>query len=228
MLPRHLCALILSIGLVACGSKNPAGPSPTTTTTRIIVIDGGLDFGGVGLNQSATRNFTIRNTGNATLTISGMTVPAGTGSAFVSTWTNGTIAANASQDVTVRFSPTAPQSYSGTVTVNGDQTSGTNTIPVNARGTLDGVPVFTRSGSGDTVFDGMPSYVTRVQVVGVFTGRSSNFIMRVNGRLLVNELLGTSWGPTRYDGTLLLPNGPGTVEVVNSSGVAWSIAEVRP
>ena len=46
--------------------------------------------------------------------------------------------------------------------------------------------------------------------VGTYTGFSSNFIVRIGGRLIVNELLGTTWGQTRYDGTLLTGGG-GTV-----------------
>ena len=45
-------------------------------------------------------------------------------------WTSGTIAAGASQAVTIRFSPTAAGAYSGTVVVNGDQTAGTNSLAI--------------------------------------------------------------------------------------------------
>ena len=73
------------------------------------------------------------------------------------------------------------------------------------------------------VFD-MPTYVSRVRVVGTYTGYSSNFIVHVGGRLLVNELLGTGWGTTRYDGTLLTTGG--VVEITHSSGVSWSFTQV--
>ena len=46
------------------------------------------------------------------------------------------------------------------------------------------------------------------------------------GSLLVNELLGTGWSRTVYDGTLLTEGG-GTVSIEMSSGVVWSFAEVR-
>ena len=45
-------------------------------------------------------------------------------------WASGTISAGASQSVSIRFAPTAAQSCTGVVTVNGDQTAGTNTIAV--------------------------------------------------------------------------------------------------
>jgi hypothetical protein len=57
-------------------------------------------------------------------------------------------------------------------------------------------------------------------------GFSSNFIVRIGGRLTVNELLGAGWNQTRYDGTLLTGGG-GVVSITNSSGVNWSFEEVR-
>lgn len=76
---------------------------------------------------------------------------------------------------------------------------------------------------GDNVFD-MPTYVSRVRIIGTYTGYSSNFIVWVGEDLLVNELLGTGWGTTTYDGTLLTTGG--VVQITNSSGVSWSFTEV--
>jgi hypothetical protein len=49
---------------------------------------------------------------------------------LTASWLSGTIAAGGSQTVTIRFEPTTAATYSGTLTVNGDQTSGTNTIAI--------------------------------------------------------------------------------------------------
>lgn len=104
-----------------------------------------------------------------------------------------------------------------------------STGELNATGNLRGVKLMTvrkiwsRSGWGDMVFD-MPTYVSRVRIIGTYTGYSSNFIVYVGGDLLVNELLGTGWGTTRYDGTLLTSGG--IVEIKYSSGVWWSFTEV--
>jgi hypothetical protein len=144
---------------------------------------------------------------------------------LAASWTNGTIPPNAGQDVNLRFTPTEVRSYSGTITVSGNQTSGTNTIAMNARGVNAPRPNFYRDGTGDTVFD-MPLDVTRARIIGVYNGFSSNFIVRIGGRLIVNELLGTGWSSTRYDGTLLTGGG-GVVSITNSSGVAWSVEEIR-
>ena len=88
-------------------------------------------------------------------------------------------------------------------------------------------PIWSNAGTGDTVFD-MPLDVARVHVVGTYAGHSSNFIAWINKprTLLVNELLGTGWSSTVYDGTLLTGGG-GVVSIEGSSGVAWSFTEVR-
>jgi HYDIN/CFA65/VesB family protein/all-beta uncharacterized protein len=128
------------IGCTACGSSSPSAPSsppattPTTAQTRVIALSGSLAFGNVQVGGQPTLTFTIANTGNATLTISGVSITTGL-SVFAANWTSGTIAAGSSQTVTVQFVPTAAQTYSGTISINGDQTSGTSTIAVSGTGT---------------------------------------------------------------------------------------------
>ena len=147
-----------------------------------------------------------------------MTGPSG----YTASWTNGTIGPNnAFQDVTVRFAPTEPRDYSGTFTVNGNQTSGVNTKAISGQGLG---PLFTHGGTGDNVFD-IPSYVTRIRIIADYGGNSSNFIVYIAGDLVVNELVGTHWNQTHFDGTYLIHGG--TVQITNSSGVRWLFTEVR-
>lgn len=136
---------VLSLALlplaVACGgsdSSSPTGPSSTptpSTPTRIIAVSGNLAFGDVAVGSSRDMSFTIANTGTASLTITSLSVSGGLVSHTAASWTSGTIAAGGSQTVGVRFQPTTPGSYSGTVTVNGDHTSGANTIAISANAT---------------------------------------------------------------------------------------------
>lgn len=216
-----LAPALLSLVIAGCGgdkSSSPTTPTPTPTPTKAIALEGDLNFGDVTVGATAEKQFRIVNRNATTLNISGMTGPAG----FTADWTNGAILSNQWRDVTVRFSPTAQQSYSGTMTVNGDHTSGTNTMAINARGVR---PLFSRSGTGDNAFDA-PADLTRVKITGTYNGNSSNFIVKVGGRLVVNELVGTFWNMTRYEGTHQLAVS-GVVEITNSSGVAWTIEEVR-
>lgn len=86
------------------------------------------------------------------------------------------------------------------------------------------VPVWSKAGSGDTVFD-MPTHVSRVKITGDYTKNSSNFVVYIGGRLIVNELVGTGWGTTHFEGTYVTSGG--VVEIKLSSGVAWTFMEVR-
>ena len=82
---------------------------------------------------------------------------------------------------------------------------------------------WSKTGVGDNVFD-MPTSVSKVHVIATYTRYSSNFIVYVAGDLFLNELIGTGWGTTTYEGTLLTSGG--TVEIKYSSGVSWSFTEV--
>jgi hypothetical protein len=101
----------------------------------VIGVTGSLDYGSVEIGKAAERSITITNTGTTNLTISGI---AATGFAGVltSSWSSGVIAPAGSQPVTLRFSPTEATTYSGTLTISGDQTSGTNTLAISGSGSL--------------------------------------------------------------------------------------------
>jgi hypothetical protein len=107
--------------------------------------------------------------------------------------------------------------------INADQTAGNNAISISGNGINTG-PLFTKSGTGDTVFD-LPASVARVTITADFPHNSSNFIVYIGGRLIVNELVGYAWNAPHFEGTYLVSGG--TVEIKNSSAVDWSFAEVR-
>lgn len=79
------------------------------------VTPASADFGTVALGMTTDRSFTIRNAGGGTLT------GTATASSPFSVVSGGSysLAAGQSQAVTVRFTPAAAQSYSGTVTFSG-------------------------------------------------------------------------------------------------------------
>jgi formylglycine-generating enzyme required for sulfatase activity len=116
--------------------SNPTGTIATMESTaknvlemqkrfRVIGITGNLSFG----NSSTTRQLVISNTGFDRLVVSGITYPSG----FSGSW-SGTIAPGASQNVAVTFTPTALQTYSGTIAVASDASSGVGTISVSGQG----------------------------------------------------------------------------------------------
>jgi hypothetical protein len=82
--------------------------------------------------RSAPLTLIISNLGNSPLAVSGMTLPGG--NVYSPGFSGGTIQPGASRPVAITFAPPAAQSYSGVLTVNGDQTSGDNTIAVSGTG----------------------------------------------------------------------------------------------
>ena len=136
-------ALPLLVALLgsACGDKSsPTAPAPAPAPTRVIRLGGNLNFGDVTVGQ--VRNdgiLTISNDGNSTLTISGITSPCGS-SGYSSSFTSGTIAAGSTQTATIRFAPLSAGNCTGTLTVNGDQTSGVNTITITGNGVAAAPP----------------------------------------------------------------------------------------
>jgi hypothetical protein len=129
-----VCALAVAMGLTSCGGGNSTPTTPTPATTRIISLSGNLAFGNVTIGQSTAATLTITNSGTSTLTISGLSLSSSVAGIFVANWTSGTIAAGGAQQVAIQFVPAAAQTYAGTITVTGDQTSGSNTISVSGTG----------------------------------------------------------------------------------------------
>ena len=89
-------------------------------------------------------------------------------------------------------------------------------------------------GTGNAEFD-MPGYITRVHIIGAYTGVKSYFTVHIGGCAIVDDSLGTSQIRTVSDGTYLVtPAGTPTpappsrrVEIRDSAGVSWSITEER-
>jgi hypothetical protein len=141
MIQQRLAAIALlsCILVLGCGKDASTPTAPTTSATRVIRLGGSLNFGSVQVGE--VRNdglLQISNDGNAALTITGLAGPCAT--AYTASWTSGSIAPAQVQNVTIRFAPTAAQSCSGALSVNGDQTSGTNTISVIAVGVAPSAP----------------------------------------------------------------------------------------
>lgn len=132
---RSLSRVVLLIALAAsaCDKASPSAPTPTSNSaaSRVISLGGSLNFGAVELGKTSELTLTVGNSGTGTLSVTGITVPGG----YALNWTSGAIAPGGSQQVTVRFAPTAAQAYDGTLTVNADHTSGTSTAPLSGRGT---------------------------------------------------------------------------------------------
>jgi hypothetical protein len=93
--------------------------------SRIIVLTGNLSFGSIGVNATANRTLSIRNTGTGNLSVTGITYPGG---GFSGNW-SGLIAPNATQNVTVSFRPATEGNFTGNISVNSNASSGNSIIP---------------------------------------------------------------------------------------------------
>lgn len=81
-----------------------------------------------------------------------------------------------------------------------------------------------KSGTGDADFE-IPSSVKKIRIQAAAVGGFTNFIVKINGFLIVNEGLGPAEVPMDYSGEHLLVGG-GNVQISFSSGAAWKFTEV--
>ncbi|MEO7932250.1 MAG: choice-of-anchor D domain-containing protein [Chthoniobacterales bacterium] len=100
-----------------------------TSTGSVLSLSGDLNFGSVLVGSSKSATLTIANTGNLDLSVYSIQYPSGFSGNF-----NGTIAAGASQDVTVTFTPTVGIAYAGSVSVSTDAISGGATMLISGNG----------------------------------------------------------------------------------------------
>jgi hypothetical protein len=183
--PTLVAAVLLATSCLVstCGKDSPAAPSnQAPAPTRTIRLGGNLNFGNVQVGE--VRNdgvLVVTNDGNAVMTVTGMTAPGGV---YTATWTSGTISPGATQNVGIHFAPTAAQNYSGVITVNSDQTGGTNTIAVIGVGVgiSSPAPAPTPGPSTSCTYTLTPSTLT--------VGSSGSF---AKGTIQVSTTTGCSW-----------------------------------
>ena len=207
--PSLLLYAALLIATGCGGSKSPTAPNepaapPAVTVTGLTLSSaGGCSTGGVCI---APGNFTLTATAQRS---------------------DGTTADVSSQaQWNSSNSGVAAVSSSGVVTVTN---TGDTDVFANFSGRSAGLTVrvpapWTASGSGNTVFN-MPTYVSRVRIRGVWNGQqTSNFIVHIGGKSVVNEILRNTPGNS-FEGTYLT-NG-GVVEIVSSTFISWTFTQVR-
>lgn len=205
---RFGLAILLALAISACSKGSPTAPSnntpaPTPTPT-LYTISG-----------------TVRLAGGPP--ISGATVRVDDGpNAGLSVQTDGSGAFTLSGLQFAGFTVSVSHPEYDTLSRGGLLTQGQTTV--NTTWNMRPAVAWSATGTGDNVFT-IPSWVTRVRITGEYTRNSSNFIVRIGGRLTVNELLGTGWSMTHFAGTYQIT--PGLVEIVSSSGVAWTFVEQR-
>ena len=216
---KLIVALVALSSLVACGGKgSPTAPGGGGNTTPPPVT------------PPSTRTLQSVRLSNGVLTIPNATTQ------MVAT---GTFSDGSTQNVTCA-GWSSDNAFVLTVSSSGMLTaknSGASTVGATCQGmyatslvNVSLAPAWSHSGTGAAVFD-MPRYITRVRIVGTYRGRCENFILDINSRNVVNEILGTCSvaDSVNHDGTYLVPagNGSGIVTVESSTGITWTITELR-
>lgn len=200
---------------VTRGTPAPPAPAPVTTFTLTGTVTDGTSHGilpnvtvQIASGANAGRSAVTDGSGNYSMAgLSAGTFTLSIGATSYQTTTQSvTLSANVRVDLVLQRVAAAPAPTP-------------TPTPTPAPGT-----VFTRSGVGNTVFD-MPTTVSRVRIVGTYTGFASNFIVHIGGGFIVNDLLGTGFNQTVSDGIYLTHGG--VVEIVSSTGVSWSFTEIR-
>lgn len=98
-----------------------------------ISITGDLNFGEVSIGSTEDRIFTIENESLTDVNVSSIDVPNG----FTINWNNGLIPSESVQEITVTFSPTELQEYTGDIIINNNVDDINNLISVSGTGVVE-------------------------------------------------------------------------------------------
>jgi hypothetical protein len=205
---RTALAITMAVFFAACsGNSNSPTPPPTTTTTVPVslTLSGTVtSTTGAGISGATIRVLDGANAGKSTTS--------GAGGAY-------SLTGLSVSGMTVNASATNYNATSQGITMTSSQS---------LNFTLSPTPLFTASGIGDAVFD-MPLAVARVRIQAQPTTSCQNFVVRIGGRAsIVNVILGTcSVADARSLDSTYLTGGGGVVSITISTGVQWTITEVR-
>jgi mono/diheme cytochrome c family protein len=135
-----------TLTITTSNSTNPSatlslsGTAVAAAAPAATVSSSTVDLGSTTVGQtSSAKTFTLQNTGNAALTISGVTVSPAT---FAQTNTCGSsLAAGASCTVSATYTPTAAGAATGAVTITSNAASSPTKVSLTASGVAVAVPV---------------------------------------------------------------------------------------
>jgi P pilus assembly chaperone PapD len=133
-------------GAVSIASNAPNSPATVAlsgtgvaATSTISVNPTSLSFGNVTDGSSAAQGFTVTNTGNSNVAISGMSLN-GTGYSLVSGAGALTLSPNQSTSVSVQFAPAVAGSANGGVNIVSNATGSASSVSLSGTGVAPNVP----------------------------------------------------------------------------------------
>jgi Tol biopolymer transport system component len=182
--------------------------------------DDGTDFGGVMVGRTApSRTFTVRNTGNATLTLGGLSVPAGY---VVTEGLSATLAPGKTDSFTVRMDSDSVGVHSGEITFSTND-SDENPFHFRTTGEVTAVPYSHMALVADSAFgeslggfsaDGLR--IAYYQMRSATPGDSDIWVMNANGSGM--HRITSGYGAFK---PVFLPDG--RISYVRANGADWDI-----
>jgi hypothetical protein len=132
-----------AVSVISSAPNSPATVALSATgvaaSYTISVGPSSLSFGSITDGSSTTQGFTITNTGNSSVAISGVTAK-GTGYSIVSGAGAVTLSPNQSTSVSVQFAPSVAGSASGSATIVSNATSSNSSVSLSGTGIAPTVP----------------------------------------------------------------------------------------
>ncbi len=200
---------------VPLSGAGDGGTTPPPGSPSIEVTPARLDFGSVATGQTKDLTLTVRNTGNAALSVSSVT---SSSSVFpVPGPSSFSLAAGAQQTITVRFAPQSAGAQSGTLTI-ASNAANQATVTVALSGTGDsGAPP-----TGQARIDVTPA---KLDFGGVAVGQTKDLTLRIDASSGQAALTVTA---TTSDNPRFTVVSPATPFTVGFGGVGSAIVRFAP
>ncbi len=176
---RLFLLLLMMLISLTSGEARAQGEIDITQSGNTIISGSTFDFGSVGVGTPVTRTFTIRNTGNFQLGVSGISKTGTNANNYSYTNPgNGTILANSTTTFTLTFTPSAAGTRIATFNItNTDSNENPYVIRVTGTGLI--VPEIAVSQSGANMTDGFSTVNFGSVNIGITANRTFN--IRNNG-----------------------------------------------
>jgi iron transport multicopper oxidase len=186
------------IAMETTGGNVAIGLSGSAGTAGVLKIENeSNEYGPVAIGTTATRTFTVTNTGGTNVNITKSKPPSGGEFTATSTLAEGTtVLPGETVKETVVFTPTAPGAASGVWALNGDDTTGLHEIKFTGSGTVP-APGSAWSHNGTAT---ITSGVLRTTAATTFAAGSSFFTTPLDSHHLIIEFDQTINSGTGADG----------------------------
>ncbi|WP_442889508.1 MBG domain-containing protein [Congregicoccus parvus] len=191
---------VFQVGLVACAVSRTGWVEAEVSafrgnfagaegSTRILELEGDLDFGDVLVGTRESRSLLLRNRGSESLNVSGLRVPTGFFAEF-----SGPVPSGGAVSLPVVFSPPVSGRFEGVLTVESDQTSGTTNVLSSGAG-VDTPDPLEWSDVGEPLRSGRQARRTATDGYSIAAGGADMFGARDEFRFGSQRVVGT--GETR-------------------------------